>query len=145
LEIDILDLSSHQLSIIPGSENLFSPRWSPDGQRILAITRDSKKLFAYDLKTRTWSEWINEPGAFGFPSWSRDGHYVYFDRVLTGRPSFRRVRVGETHSQPLFDLKDIPIYQGGIGGWSGLTPDGSVLFVKNASTDEIYALDLDLP
>jgi hypothetical protein len=45
----------------------------------------------------------------------------------------------------LIDLKDLPRYSGPIGAWSGLTPDGSALFVKNLSTDEIYALDLDLP
>jgi hypothetical protein len=36
-------------------------------------------------------------------------------------------------------------YFSAIGPWSGLTPDGSPLFVRNLSTDEIYALDLDLP
>ena len=30
-------------------------------------------------------------------------------------------------------------------GWSGLTPDGSPLFVRDVSNDEIYALDLELP
>jgi hypothetical protein len=30
-------------------------------------------------------------------------------------------------------------------GWSNITPDGSALFVRNLSTDEIYALDLELP
>jgi len=29
--------------------------------------------------------------------------------------------------------------------WSGLTPDNSPIFSRNISTDEIYALDLELP
>lgn len=145
LKIYALDLDSHRISVIPGSEGLFSPRWSPDGQRILAITGDTRKLLLFDLKTSKWSEWINEPGTINFPSWSRDGRYVYYERGFTEHPSFRRVRVGETHSESLFDLNDVPRYQGGMAAWSGLTPDGSGLFVRNASTDEIYALDLDLP
>jgi hypothetical protein len=32
-----------------------------------------------------------------------------------------------------------------LGVWSGITPDGSPLFVRDTSTDEIYALDLELP
>jgi hypothetical protein len=32
-----------------------------------------------------------------------------------------------------------------IGAWSGLAPDGSALFVRDLSTDEIYSLDLELP
>jgi len=145
MQIYALGLDSHRISVIPGSEGLFSPRLSPDGQRIVALSGDSKRLLLYDMRTSKWSEWINEPGAIGFPTWSRDGRYVYYDRVLTDHPSFRRVHVGGTHSESLFDLDDIPRYQGGIGAWSGLTPDGSGLFVRNASTDEIYALDLDLP
>jgi eukaryotic-like serine/threonine-protein kinase len=145
MEINILDLRSHRISVIPSSENLFSPRWSPDGGHILALTGDSKKLVLYDLKTQTWSDWINEPGAIGFPTWSPDGRYVYYNRVSTSEPSFRRVRVGEIRSEPLIDLKDLPRYFSPIGPWSGLTPDGSALFARNLSTDEIYALDLDLP
>ena len=99
----------------------------------------------YDLNTKKWSEWIDEPGAIAFPTWSRDGHYVYYDRVSTNEPSFRRGRVGENHSELLIDLKDLPRYFSAIGPWSGLTPDGSALFVRNLSTDEIYALDVDLP
>jgi hypothetical protein len=99
----------------------------------------------YDAKTEKWSEWINEPGAIGFPAWSSDGNHIYFDRVSTDQPSFRRVRVGENHSEPLIDLKDLLRYSSPIGPWSGLTPDGAALFVRNLSTDEIYSLDLDLP
>ncbi len=29
--------------------------------------------------------------------------------------------------------------------WSGLAPDGTPLFVRDISTQEIYALDLQLP
>jgi len=145
MEINILDLGSHRISVIPSSENLFSPRWSPDGGHILALTEDSKKLVLYDLKTLRWSDWINEQGAIGFPTWSPDGRYVYYDRVSTSEPSFRRVRVGEIRSEPLIDLKDLPRYFSAVGPWSGLTPDGSALFARNLSTDEIYALDLDLP
>ncbi len=145
MEIHVLNLASHQISVLGYAESLFSPRWSPDGQHVLAMTENSKKLMLYDLNTKKWSEWIDEPGAIAFPTWSRDGHYVYYDRVSTNEPSFRRGRVGENHSELLIDLKDLPRYFSAIGPWSGLTPDGSALFVRNLSTDEIYALDVDLP
>jgi dipeptidyl aminopeptidase/acylaminoacyl peptidase len=131
--------------VLAGSEGLFSPRWSPDGQHILAMTESSKKLMLYDVNTKKWSVWIDEPGAIHFPAWSRDGRYVYYGRVSTSEPSFRRVRLGENHSDLVIDTKDLPRYFSDIGPWSGLTPDGSGLFVRDLSTDEIYALDLDLP
>ncbi len=145
MDINVLDLQAHKISVIAASENLFAPRWSPDGQHIVAMTEDSKKLVLYDLNTQKWSDWLDEPGAIHFPTWSRDGRYVYYARVSTNEPSFRRVRIGENHSESLIDLKDVGRYHSAIGPWIGITPDGSALLVRSLSTDEIYALDLDLP
>jgi len=40
----------------------------------------------------------------------------------------------------------MPLFFGNVvGTWSGLAPDGSPLFTRDTSTEEIYALDLDLP
>ncbi len=146
LSIQVVDISTHQISTIPGSENLFSPRWSPDGRYLAALPVDSKKLVLFDFKTGKWSDWINEAGAIGFPTWSRDGDYLYYDTVLTDHPTFRRVKVGETRSELVVDLKDLRRYAFTlVGTWTGLAPDGSALFVRDLSTDEIYSLDLELP
>jgi eukaryotic-like serine/threonine-protein kinase len=146
LAIQIVDIRTHQVSIIPGSENLFSPRWSPDGQYLAALPVDSKKLVLYDFKTGKWSDWINEAEAIGFPAWSRDGNDLYYDTILTDHPSFRRVKVGQTRSELVVDLKDLRRYAFTlVGTWIGLGPDGSALFVRDLSTDEIYSLDLELP
>jgi len=146
LAIQVVDISTHQVSVIPGSESLFSPRWSPDGRHLAALPEDSKKLVLFDFKTGKWSDWINEPEAIGFPTWSRDGNYLYYDTISTDRPTFRRVRVGQTRSELVVDLKDLRRYSLTlVGAWSGLAPDGSALFVRDLSTDEIYSLDLELP
>jgi len=146
LAIQVMDISTHKMSIIPGSENLFSPRWSPDGWYLAALPVDSRKLVLYDFKTGKWSDWVNESEAIGFPTWSRAGNYLYYDTILTDHPSFRRVKVGQTRSEPVIDLKDLRRYAFTlVGTWTGLAPDGSALFVRDLSTDEIYSLDLDLP
>jgi Tol biopolymer transport system component len=146
LAIQVVDISTHHVSVIPGSENLFSPRWSPDGRHLAALPEDSKKLVLFDFKTGKWSDWINETEAIGFPTWSRDGNYLYYDTISTGRPTFRRVGVGKTRSELVVDLKDLRRYSLTlVGAWSGLAPDGSSLFVRDLSTDEIYSLDLELP
>jgi serine/threonine protein kinase/Tol biopolymer transport system component len=144
--IYIIDLATHQVSTVTGSENLFSPRWSPDGRYLAALTLDSAKLLLFDFKTQRWSDWVTEAGAIGYPNWSQDGSYLYYDSTFTAHPTFRRVKVGQTHSELLVDLKGLPRYSvPPANGWSGIAPDGTALFTRDLSTHEIYALDLDLP
>ena len=45
----VLDLKTHQVSTLPGSRGLFSPRWSPDGRYIVAMPADSLQLGALRL------------------------------------------------------------------------------------------------
>ncbi|SPF34751.1 putative Transcriptional regulator, CadC [Candidatus Sulfotelmatobacter kueseliae] len=143
--IAIIDLATHQVSTVPGSKGLSSPGWSPDGRYLAALNGDSSKLLLFDFKTRKWLDWIAEPGVVGNLNWSQDGSYVYYDSTLTDHPSFRRAKVGQTHSELLVDLRGLNRYFSPLGWRSGITPDGSALFTRNLSTDEIYALDLDLP
>jgi Tol biopolymer transport system component len=121
----IVNLNSRQISTIPGSENLYSPRWSPEGRHLAALSADSKKLLLFDFKTQKWRDWINEPGAIGFPTWSRDGRYIYYDTWSTKNSGFHRVKVGETRSEFLIDLKNLHRYGGHGWAWSGLAPDDS--------------------
>ncbi|MHB8217632.1 MAG: protein kinase domain-containing protein [Candidatus Sulfotelmatobacter sp.] len=146
LAIYLVDLTTHQVSTIPGSENLFSPRWSPDGQYLAALSQDSTKLMLFNFQKEKWSVWIDEPGAIGFPNWSQDGKFLYYDTEFSEHSTFRRVKVGETRSESLVDLKGLRRYSSVPAyGWSGIAPNGSGLFVRDLSTDEIYALDVDLP
>jgi Tol biopolymer transport system component len=144
--LHVVELASRQVSDIPGSEKRFSPRWSPDGQYLAALSTDSRKLTLFNWKTQTWSDWVREPGAFGFPNWSAGSEYLYYDVMATERPTFRRVKVGESHSELVADLRGLLRYSAlPAYGWSGLAPDGSALFDQDLSTDEIYALELELP
>jgi len=139
-----VNLATHEVSVIPGSQGLFSPRWSPDGRYVAAMNPQSTKLLLYDFKTQKWSDWTSE--LIGFPNWSRDGMYLYYDSPFTDHPTFRRIKVGETRSELVADLKGLVRYSAPPAfGWSAPAPDGSPLFSRNLSTDEIYALDLELP
>ena len=144
--IHTLDLATRTTSLIPGSERLFSARWSPDGRYLASLSTASTKLYLFDFKTQAWSDWVAEPGAFGYPDWSRDGKYLYYDFASAGQQTYRRVKVGEHHSELVADLNGLLRYSVPPSfGWSGLAPDGSALFDRDLSTDEIYALDVELP
>jgi len=146
LSIRVLDLKTHAVSTIPGSQGLFSPRWSPNGRYIAALTPDFTKVMLFDFHTGKWSTWLTEAaGAVSYPVWSADSKYLYFDDLVTEQESIRRVKVGQSHTERVFVLHGIERYPGPFGLWSGRTPDGSWMFVRDRSTQEVYSLKIDLP
>jgi len=141
--IVIYDLETGKLSPLPDSGQLFSPRWSPDGRYIAAITNDSLKLMLFDLTSRQWQELASM--SIGYPSWSHDGQYLYFDTTLIEDAAFLRVRISDHKLERLFSLKGLRRYWGQFGPWTGLAPDDSPLLVRDISSQEIYALDWQAP
>jgi len=142
--ISILDLNTEKVSDLPGAENLFSPRWSPDGKYIAAITTDSQKLMLFDRVSARWMELANMT-TIGYPSWSHDGQYLYFDTILSDDPAFFRIRISDHKLERLVSLKGVRRFWGELGQWTGLAPDDSPLLVRDTSSQEIYALDFQAP
>jgi len=140
--INILDLRTHKVSIVPGSERLFSPHWSPDGRYIAALHSDGLGSMVFDFKTRKWTE-LEGIGA-AFPNWSRDSNYLYF--LSSGSDAaIYRVRISDRKLARVVSLKEIRLTIGEVGTWCGLGPDDSPLILRDVGSQEIYALDLQLP
>jgi len=141
----VLDMKTRNASKLPGSDGLFSPRWSPNGRYVVAITLDSLKLVLFDFTTQKWTELANAKGFVGYPNWSRDGHYLYFHGILEKEEGYFRVQISDRKLEQVPSLKGFQAAVGPFGNWSGLAPDESPLFVRDASIQEIYALDWEAP
>ena len=139
--IHILDLKTRQVSTLPGSDKLFSPRWSPDGRYMVGMPTDSLGLRLFDFKTEKWAVLSNT--AAGYPGWSQDGKYVYF---LQQQPDVGVFRVGirDRKVEQVVSVKGFQL-TGYWGMWLGLAPDDSPLLLKDTGSQEIVALEWDAP
>jgi eukaryotic-like serine/threonine-protein kinase len=134
--IMIYNLQTHDVSGVPGSRGLFSPRWSPDGRYIAAMTSDSSKLMLFDFETQKWAE-IGS-GTLSWLNWSRDGQFIYL-KDSTGKGAVNRIRVADHKVDRVVDLKDIGLT--GLGGGSvSIAPDDSPLLLRDRGTQDVYAL-----
>ncbi len=64
----ILDLDSGKVSDVPGSNGLYSPRWSPNGRYVAALTRSKTDVRIFDLQTQQWSTLVEHQGKLGIPN-----------------------------------------------------------------------------
>jgi len=143
-DIRILDLKTQQVTTIPGSNGMFSPRWSPDGRYLAALDLEnvSRKLFLFDFQTGKWADWVTDPETIQYPSWTSDSRSMLYESAY----SIKRLKVGEAHSDELFSMKGFPQYfVPEFGPWGENTPDNSRMFLKDVSSVEFYSLDVDFP
>ena len=77
----------------------------------------------------------------GYPSWSHDGQYLYFDSKHSRDSALSRIRLSDRKVERLADLSGIPRFWGQLAEWTGIGPDDSLLLTRDASNEEVYAID----
>ena len=137
-DIRILDLDTHQVTVVPGSTGMFSSRWSPDGRYLAAFPAHSLGLDIYDFQTKQWTTVYHQLAAFD--RWSRDSQWVYFTD-FQNHPAVYRIRPTGGAAQLVVSLQGFP-YTGYFGVWMGLDVNNNPLLLRSTGTDDIYALTL---
>jgi Tol biopolymer transport system component/DNA-binding winged helix-turn-helix (wHTH) protein len=128
------------IEVIPGSENLFSPRWSPDGRYIAALTLDQRQVRLYSVATRTWSRLPVPSGAD--PVWSSDSRYLFLHASLDPAQPIDRVSIPDGHVEELVRLADSRQNDAVDFVFGGLTRDNRPLIRARLFTGNLYSLDL---
>jgi Tol biopolymer transport system component len=149
MPIYTIDLRSKRVSTLPGSTGLFSPRWSPDGKYVAAITTGRPfKLMLFDFATQEWTELFGFD--IGYLGWSHDGKYIYFQHWHNigrdVREHIARLRLSDHKLENIVEVQKVGrVTTGTIADWFDLAPDDSLLLARDISTQEIYALEIDWP
>jgi Tol biopolymer transport system component len=131
-----LELRTGKLSPVPGSDDISGPRWSPDGRYISASRGTDSACMLFDASTQAWSEIA--PTSCWWANWTRDSRSFF---SLEGKgESIRRFDVATRRLKRLVSLSDYRI-TGNHLAWLGITPDDSPMILKDAGSQEIYALE----
>jgi Tol biopolymer transport system component len=141
--IHIFDLQTHRLTLLPGSTGLWSPRWSPAGRYMAALTiPNPEKLEIYEFSTGKWRD--TGVGPVNNQAWSHDSRYVYYDTpgAVTEDSGIYRVRISDGKREEVAAFGNI---RRAAWWWSGLTPNDEPLILRDLGTSEIYGLDVDWP
>jgi Tol biopolymer transport system component/DNA-binding winged helix-turn-helix (wHTH) protein len=135
--IQTVDLTTKVISIVPGSEGLFSPRWSPDGRYLIAMSLDQRKLMIFDIASKKWTQLAS--GTFNNPVWSKDGKDIYYQSYDEGSPIYR-MRVASGKVEEVADFRDLQ--PGATVGYWGLAAEDAPIVSFHFLTADIYSVDL---
>lgn len=139
--IEILNLATNHITELAGSKGLFSPRWSPDGQQIAALTLDQQKIMLYDVKTQNWR--VLAVTSAADPVWSSDSRYLYFHAYMAPLNPVSRIEISGGHIEPMVTIKEFPAGTVSRYFFSGLTPDNAVIINMELDDSNLYSLDLN--
>jgi Tol biopolymer transport system component len=141
--IHIYDLERKHLTTVSGSEGMFSPRWSPDGRYIAALSLDSQRLMLFDVNREEWQELARINASY--PSWAADSSALYFGARVNNNQGQYRVSLGDRRVERLVSLPDALQEGTSFALWSGIAPDSSIIVARDLSSQEIYGLEWQIP
>ena len=138
--IEVLDLQTRKTETIPGSEGLFSPRWSPDGHWIAALSLNQKSLMLYDVTQHRWMELARTSAAD--PIWSSDSKSLYFHAFLEEHQPIIKMSVPEGEVHVVADSTGFPDRATVNYFFGGMTPASEPLVQPRIGAGNLYFLDL---
>ena len=143
--LHMLDVASGQVTSIPGSAGLGSPRWSPDGRTIAALKtgvsrRLTTGLMVFDIETQRWAALVTKE-EIEFPTFSADSQFLYY-LLLGSDQAVYRVRERGGDPERVVDLKNWYV-TGNFGFWMALDPTDAPLLLRDNGTSDLYALTLE--
>ncbi len=138
--LEVLDLQTGAVHPVPDSDGLFSPRWSPDGRYILALSLDQRRAELFDVAAQSWRT-LPVPSAAD-PVWAADSRSIFLHASLSPSQPIDRVSVADGHVQELVQLgtatgaNAVDYVLGGLGA------DGAPLIRTRVHTGDLYSVDL---
>jgi DNA-binding winged helix-turn-helix (wHTH) protein/Tol biopolymer transport system component len=145
-ELRILNAATKEIATLPNTAGLWYAQLSPNGQNIVADERASGHLMIYDMRSHQSRLLTDELS--DYIQWSADGNFVYFNSPYWGSRGIKggvyRWNFSSNKTELVAPYPDF-ILTGLYGVGYTVTPGGEILLLRDVSTRDLYALDMELP
>jgi Tol biopolymer transport system component len=138
-----VDVKTMSKTPIPGLDNVVGPARSPDGRYLAATTVLGDTLLLFEFATQKWSDLAKT--TVGDLLWSSDSKFIYFDNGYSSQPAIYRIHLEDRKVEQIANLQDFRRVVTPWSTWLGVTPEEDVLLMHDTGSQEVYALDLEVP
>ncbi|MGC1297803.1 MAG: hypothetical protein WA869_22460 [Alloacidobacterium sp.] len=141
--LQTFDLHTGKASPVPGAQQIWGPYWVTQDTLVAATNAPNgqSKYLTYDFKTQKWTDLF--AATVENTMLTPDNKYLYF---TTGgaESKLERFRFADRQIETITSLKDFRQLRTGYTQIN-VAPDGSTIFTRDTSTQEIYALNVRWP
>jgi eukaryotic-like serine/threonine-protein kinase len=137
----LIDVHNGNVTMVPGSKDTLGP-WYATQDTLIATASDQSKLVRYNFKTQKWSDILTSPDKFVNWLTSPDGKYFYYSTGGSD-PTVFRLRLADDAVEEIVKLKNVRLVNDLAGPKLNVTPDNSVLVLRDIGTEEVYALSVN--
>jgi Tol biopolymer transport system component/DNA-binding winged helix-turn-helix (wHTH) protein len=142
--IYVADVVTHRSYKLPGSGDINSAQWSPDGRWVAGTTNDYHHIELYDVAKNSWTELVSGT-LFGGPMWSSDSQSLYYQDLLEEDEPIYRFRISTKRREKIYDFHK-ELSSGYFRcAFYDLKSDGSLLVYLSRSSSDLYSFDVDFP
>lgn len=139
-DLEVLDLHTRTLTSIPGSKNVFSPRWSPDGRFIAALSLDQRSLMLFNVASASWRTLAETTAAD--PVWASDSKSIFFHASLAESQPIYRLTLDGGQPQQVATLQNFSGAATADSFFCGLAPDDSPIVRVRTAAGNLYTMDI---
>jgi len=137
----LIDVRNGNVTMVPDSKDTLGP-WYATQDTLIATANDQSKLVRYNFKTQKWSDILTSPDKFVNWLTSPDGKYFYYSTGGSD-PAVFRLRLADDAVEEIVKLKNVRSVNDLAGPTLNVTPDNSVLVLRDIGTEEVYALSVN--
>ena len=136
--IQVVDLATHQVSVMPDTEGYYVPSWSPDGKYMVAMALNPSRMMLYTAAKGTWTELKHFEVPWGYWIWARDSKALYVALVDEDRGMYR-LTVPQGKWEKLGGMERIDTRD--TDSFPSLTANGEPVIMSHTGVAQIYELD----
>jgi serine/threonine protein kinase/Tol biopolymer transport system component len=137
--IQVLDLATRMISLMPGSAGYYVPSWSPDGKYLVAMAQNPSRMVLYSAETKKWKDLKQFDFDWGYWVWASDSKSIYMAPTLQN-PGIYQLTIADGKWAKISGMDGITLR--GLAGdtFLSLTADGKPALMSDTSVSQIYSL-----
>jgi Tol biopolymer transport system component len=137
--VQVLDLASRKVSVIPGSEGFYVGSWSPDGKYMVAVAQNPLRMMLFNVQSQSWRELKKFDAPWGYWVWTKDSKSIFLAQTQR-EVGIYRLTVADGKWERVTGLEGINVADQLNQSFMNLTADGQPAIMNDTSVVQIYSL-----